>query len=276
MKATRLNLFCLCGAGLWLGVMARAEDARALLKEGAREYAASNYVGALQRFQAAAEGAGDGQLDPGVATFNAGNALYRMQRLPEAGSNFLEAARSGDLGLQSRAYYNRGNTLLAQAAAGQQQGQLDQAGQVVDEAVRMYENALALDPKDLDTKVNYELAVKKQEEIQQQQEQQKQQEKNQDEQEKDEQKDQDKPQPQDQEKKEDQEKQDQEQQNQAQQDQQNDQQNQQPQPQPEKKSEEMTPEEAQMVLDAMKNEEQARRDQLRHFLGQPMPVDKDW
>ena len=38
----------------------------------------------------------------------------------------------------------------------------------------------------------------------------------------------------------------------------------------------MTEEEAEMILDAMKQEEQAKRDQMRKMHGQPVPVDKNW
>ena len=43
-----------------------------------------------------------------------------------------------------------------------------------------------------------------------------------------------------------------------------------------RKSEEMTPEEARIMLDAMKQEEQASRDRMRLIIGQPTPVEKDW
>ncbi len=56
---------------------------------------------------------------------------------------------------------------------------------------------------------------------------------------------------------------------------QQDQREQQQQPQPQQ-SEQMTPEEARMILDSMKQDEQARRDQLRLILGEPVPVEKDW
>ena len=40
------------------------------------------------------------------------------------------------------------------------------------EAIQMYENAIALNPKDVDAKANYELAVLKQQQLQQQKQQQ--------------------------------------------------------------------------------------------------------
>lgn len=46
--------------------------------------------------------------------------------------------------------------------------------------------------------------------------------------------------------------------------------------QEDKPSEEMTPEEAAMMLDAMKAQEQSQRDRLHPFFGRPVPVEKDW
>ena len=38
----------------------------------------------------------------------------------------------------------------------------------------------------------------------------------------------------------------------------------------------MTSEEAEMLLDALKAQEQSQRDRLHPFLGRPVPVEKDW
>ena len=121
---------------------------------------------------------------------------------------------------------------------------------------------------------------KQQQQKQQEQEQQKQDQqdqKNQDQQNKEKQ-DQDKQDQQDQQDKEQQE-QDQQDQNQQDQQDQQDQADQQPQPQQaEPKAEEMTPEEARMLLDAMRDEEQAQRDAMRMIMGSPEPPQnkKDW
>ena len=43
-----------------------------------------------------------------------------------------------------------------------------------------------------------------------------------------------------------------------------------------KSAEEMTPQEAKMLLDAMKQDEQASRDKMRLIIAPPVPVEKDW
>jgi outer membrane biosynthesis protein TonB len=199
-----------------------------------------------------------------------------MGQFEAAATNFANATRSPDLALQSKAYYNRGNALVTGAESREKQGDLDTALRSMDEAITMYENAMTLSPADEDAKVNYELALKKKQELQKKQQQQQKQDQNkkdqsqkQEDQKKDQQQkqDQQKDQPQDQKQDQPQNKEKSEPQQQTA--------DQQKQPQPQK-SEEMTPEEAKMMLDAMKQEEQASRDRMRLVIGQPTPVDKDW
>jgi hypothetical protein len=49
-----------------------------------------------------------------------------------------------------------------------------------------------------------------------------------------------------------------------------------PQSTPPPQSEEMTPEEAQQLLDAMRQDEENKRSQLRPVMGTPVKVEKDW
>ena len=254
-----------------------ADVPRQSMKDGTRLYQNKAFDKAAQSFDQAAQSAQNGKLDVSVAKYNAADARYRMGQFGAAATNFAEATRSPDLALQSKAYYNRGNALATASEMQEKQGGLDTAVGSIDEAIKMYENAITLAPGDEDAKVNYELALKKKQELEQKQKQQQQQQKQDQQQQK---QDQDKKdQQQDQSTKQDQRKQDQQKdqkenggQPQPQQ-QSADQQKQQAQPQ---KSEEMTPEEAKMMLDAMKQEEQASRDKMRLVIGQPAPVDKDW
>ena len=262
-------------------------SARGSFDAGLQAFAASNWPAASNAFLEAAAAAPAAKLDPAAAYYNAGLAAYAGGDLKAAADSFARASSGSDLRLQSQAYYNRGNALFHQvggpgaAAAApamplptMSTQELASAEASVAEAIQMYENAIALDPRDLDAKANYELAVLKQQQIQQQQQQQDQQ--NQDQQNQDQQN-----QEQKQEEQKDQ-KQEQQQQQQAQQ---------QPQPenqpeenpqqeeeqiQEEKPSEEMTPEEAAMMLDSMKAQEQSQRDRLHPFFGRPVPVEKDW
>ena len=255
----------------------RSEDApRQSMKKGVRFYETQSYDRAAESFGQAAQAAQREQLDTAVAQYNAANARFKMGQFGAAATNFLNATRSPDLALQSKAYYNRGNALMSSAESIEKRDGLDTALRTMDEAIAMYENAMTLSPADEDAKVNYELALKKKRELQQKQEQNKQDQQPQKDQSK-EQQDQKKDQQQKQEQQKNQE-QDQKQDQPHKEGQPESQQqtaDQQPQQQPQK-SEEMTPEEAKMMLDAMKQEEQASRDRMRLVIGPSTPVDKDW
>ena len=277
---------------LWLAMCAALSvqaaeppEARTSFNTGLQAFAASNYPAATNAFLAAAAAAPAAKLDPAAAYFNAGLAAYAGGDLKSAADSFARAASGTDLGLQAKAYYNRGNALFHQAGGpagmlpagaaplpAMSTQELAGAESSVGEAVQMYENAIALNPKDVDAKANYELAVLKQQQLQQQKQQQEQQQKQ----------DQQNQKPEDQKDQQNQPQQQQQQNQQAEQkpqpqpQQSNNQQQQEEQIQEQKPSEEMTPEEAAMMLDAMKAQEQSQRDQLHPFFGRPVPVEKDW
>lgn len=261
---TRL-LGSLCLAAAVLGWNARAaDDPRTLLRRGATAYQEKKFEDALRLFEEAAKGATSVRQDPAVPALNAGNALMRLDRQLEAAQRYLESLRSPDLSLQARASFNRGNALYRMAEVGQQNGLLDQAAKSIGEAVLMYERAVLLDARDMDAKINYELALRKKQEIEQQVQQQPQSQQQQAEQEKEKSREPSEEKPEDRPPSADQ-------------------------PRPEagpeqerreagqpEQAEAMTPEEARMLLDKLKLEEQAYREQLRVIMGAPVPVEKDW
>ncbi len=278
----------LCSA---MAATAADPSARAAFDAGAQAFAASNWPAASNAFLEAAAAAPAAKLDPAAAFYNAGLAAYAAGDLKAAADSFARAAAGSDLRLQSLAYYNRGNALFHQAGGpaaapamplpAMSTQALAGAEASVGEAIQMYENAIALDPRDVDAKANYELAVLKQQQLQQQRQQQQQQQQSRDP--KDQQnQDQQNQQNQQQEEPKDQKQDQQQQQPQAEQQPRPENQSEEsPQPEaeqikPDKPSEEMTPEEAALMLDAMKAQEQSQRDRLQPFFGRPVPVEKDW
>lgn len=273
-------------AGLAAGSSARAASPQALMKEGRSAYTAGRTEEALKKFEAAAKAAEKEGLDPAPADFNQGTALLKLGQETNAEPFLARALRTPDLRLQGRTWYNRAHALADRSAALAGEQKLQEAQSPLEAAIGAYENAITLDPADPDAKVNYELAVRTLEELKKQIEQQKQQQQQNQDQDK---KDQDKK---DQDKKDgDKKDQDQGKKDQDQPQQPDDGKKDEPQkPEPqqgntndtqsaqggEPKREEMTPEEARMLLDAMKDEEEAGRDKLRLRLGQPVPVDKNW
>lgn len=267
---------------------ARADSALKLMKEGEVLYQAGDFEQAGTNFAAAAEAAPPEKLDAAVAKFNQASATLNLGKAGDAARLYAEALHSPDLKLQQRAYFNRGNALLAAAQGMEQEQKLDNAVKAAGEAIQMYESSMALDSKDVDPKVNFELAVKKKMELEEKlkQQQQNQQQNQQEDQKKEEKKDEEQNQ-QDQKSKDNQEQQkknDQQQQKEDSKDQEKsenqknaqDQKSEQQFPPQPSKPEEMTPEEAALLLDAAKQQEQAEREKIQMIMGQPVPVEKDW
>ncbi len=265
-----------------LAVRADPPAARPAFEAGLEAFAASNFSAAAESFVEAAAAAPAEKLDPAAARYNAGLAAFAAGDLEAAAVHFNAAAAASDLGLQARAYYNRGNALFhladsplqAQALPGGDPAPaLDTSESAIGQAIQMYENAIALDPDDADAKANYELAVLKQQQIQQQQQDQQQDQEKKEEEEKEEGDSQPQPESGDsgEEQKEEEPRPQPDSQPSA-----GESQEESESPQPEASAEDMTPEEAEMLLDALKAQEQSQRDRLHPFLGRPVPVEKDW
>lgn len=217
--------------------------------------------------------------------YNEGVTAYRSNEFATAMQGFEQALSSPDRVLQERAFYNLGNACYRLGEA-----QQPQAKELWERAIKSYESALALDPKDADAKFNLDFVKKKLEELQKQQQQQQQQQKDQQDQKQDQNKDQKKEdqqqQKQDQQskdqQKQDQQKQDQKDQQQQKQDQQSkdqkdqkQQQQQQAQAQPDK----LDKQQAKALLDNLRENEQNWNFfpelQMKNLKDKGAPV-KDW
>jgi Ca-activated chloride channel family protein len=99
--------------------------------------------------------------------YNDGVSAYRSNDFARAAALFENATASVDRVLQQRALYNLGNTAYRLGEA-----QPAQAQQLWQRALKSYETALALDPKDADAQFNHDFVKKKLEELKKQQEQQ--------------------------------------------------------------------------------------------------------
>jgi tetratricopeptide (TPR) repeat protein len=289
--------------GLWCGLVfcaalpreSGAASPRRLHRQGEEAYAAGRFEEAARCFEETGRIATRAGQDPATARLNQGLALARAGRTEEAVKALTSALDTPDLDTQARAQYALGTLLgrQADAAAG-----TDDAAAVRDyeQALRRLEAAMRLAPTAEDSKVNHELAQARLQAVREKMEQQKQeQEKKPDEpkdpeqeppkpedQEKSELKDQKpKPEPKDQEPKPGagDEKQkpetdkpepsqtppkDSSEKNDA---------GESGEPRPDEK---MTPEEARMILDALRQDEDAKRRQIRVRHGEPEPVEKDW
>ena len=152
----------------------------------------------------------------------------------QKGATQVKDVDKSDRNRLSQAYHNLGNALYTQQQFG--------------EAVKAYENALRLNPKDNDTRYNLikaqQMLQQQQQQNQNQQQQQQQQQQNQDQNE-----------------------------NQNQQQQQQEQQQQEQQQQPENQ---MDKETAEQILQALEQDEQDTQDKMQRVQGQKRRVEKEW
>ncbi len=130
---------------LWAGLAgempARGESPRGLVEEGNRLYQEGRLAEALERYTKAQE------LAPGSAGihYNMGNVLYRQGEFEKAYAEYRQAFSAPEPSLAQGARFNAGNSHFAR--------------ENWPEAIRNYQEALRLDPADIDSKRNLELAL---------------------------------------------------------------------------------------------------------------------
>jgi Ca-activated chloride channel homolog len=261
---------------VWLPCQAFGSAASAL-----KQYQSGKYKSALRQYE---ELLSEQPNEPKLH-YNAGAAAFQTQAYDKAIKHFGSAISAQDLPLQQRALYNLGNAYYRSGEAATNPQEKMKQWQ---EALKCYDNAQRLDTNDADAKFNYELVRKKLEELKQQQQQQNQKDKSDDQKDqnkdqqsqqdkKDQQQDQSKPQDkqdqqQNKEQQQDQEKTDQQQQQQQQEQKPSEKQDQSQQQKPDQgdkdraeqnqagnaraqQSVQMTPEQAQRLLEAVKSDE---------------------
>lgn len=265
-----LDVFSIASLIWPIGVASAAESAaRNAMKNAFRHYAASNYEAAAQAFVEAAKSASDTRLDPAVARYNEATARLALGQHEASASIAQEALRSPNLEIQYRANFNRALALYEWARDLAATNDFNTAAAAIEEALAMYKNAILLKPRDMESKVNYELALQLKEEIERLKKQHEQQPKNESSQQEQ------KPEREEPNKASGEEQAAEEPQQGASDTQMNEQ-------QPEQKdasqakAETITREEAERILDAMKHEEDRRRAELRKVHGAPIRVEKDW
>jgi len=214
---------------------------RKFIRRGNRDYGDKKYQESEIQYRKALEK--DPKSVP--ADYNLGNALYRQQQYDAAASRYTTLAENEKSNRElNRQFYNLGNALY-------------QAGKYK-ESIEAYKNALRKTPGDLDAKHNLQLALRKlQEQDQKNSQDQNQDQKNRDQQQQDHQK------------------------NDQKQDQKNQQQQENNQPQQSQNQNakgQISPEDAERILQALENEEKdvLRKVQEQQKQVKKVPVDKNW
>jgi Ca-activated chloride channel homolog len=118
------------------------------MRSGSRAYKKGNYEEALKKYQEALVF----EPDNVKIHHNMGRALYKLNKYPEAVSEFQLSMLTKDRKLQARTLYNIGNCQFK--------------AQKLDDAIGAYTAALVMDPGDLQAKQNLEFCLKKKEESQ--------------------------------------------------------------------------------------------------------------
>ena len=244
---------------------ASAQANRKLLREGNRNYKTEKYDQAEVNYRRALV---NDSIDY-RGQYNLASSLYRQEKYDEAAMHYAQALAAPDIddSRRAKALHGAGNSMVKAGLENEQQGM-----QYFQQAVKAYQDALKLDPKNDDTRYNLAYARRL---LQQAQQQQQQQGGGSD------QKNDDQQQNQQQQQGDNQQQNDQQQQNQQQQGKQQDQQQQQGKEQRQQqqaKPQEQRKQDAERMLEAVKNnerqtlKEQARKEQVstnRH-------TDKDW
>jgi len=139
---------------VFLPVLGFAEETpRSAMRKGLKAYRAGDYTNAVELLEKTV-------LEfPAIGNYNLGNAHYRNGNYEAAAEVFNEALRTTDLDLQAKAYFNRGNALLARTTALTGPEQIGMAAELAFQAADLYEKAIRLNPSDPAAKQNYERAL---------------------------------------------------------------------------------------------------------------------
>lgn len=121
----------------WIGSWAQA------IKRGNAHYQAGAYDAALEAYQSAAAH----RPEEAISRYNLGTVLYQKKQFEHAADQFRQALDTVDPIYRAQGYYNLGN---AQAKLNDIEG-----------AIQSYKSALRLNPTDVDTKYNLELALER-------------------------------------------------------------------------------------------------------------------
>jgi len=218
-------------------------------KEGIVFFNEENYEEALGAYR-------DAQLEAPESPelhFNIGNVLYKQKKYEEAQEEYLKALTTEDALLQSQTYYNIGNCQFRSNA--------------LVESIDSYKKCLEISPDDMDAKHNLEFVRNKLKEMAEQQQAQQQQQQQMQQQEQQQQQGQQQ-----------QEQQEGEQQQQPQgEEEQQEGEEQQQQQQAQKIEGELSEEEAQRILDALKDDEEEVQKEIRQKQSSGKKrVEKDW
>lgn len=270
---------------LWVAILLHALPVCASLstlnRQGLSAMSEHQPEEALAFFEKAENAARAEATDPAPALINQALALIRLGRMTDARDKLAAAMETPDLSLRARAQYALG-TLMGELADGaaQEDSQLEAAVRAYEDSLKRLESAIRLNSEKSEARFNYELAQARLRQAKRRLAEMPKPEEQQDE-------EKPAPQPQDPDKPESAKGgQDEPDSGDEQTRPEQDPSDAQPETDPswadgasegrEISGDEMSEEEARMILDAMRDEEEMHRGRIRILRGEPVPVDKDW
>ena len=132
-----------------------ASSPKRSVKEGNLLYNKGEFKQALEKYE-------DALLklpESDIVNFNTGSALYKNEKYNEAISHFEKSMLSDDSSLQQKASFNLGNSRYKYGIS-KEESDLQQAVDLLGQALNNYKRSLELNPDDEDAKYNYEFVKK--------------------------------------------------------------------------------------------------------------------
>ncbi len=160
-----LSILCLlifCGA-------AQAASPKRDIKEGNRHYQNGDYAASRKKYAQALEKAPESD----IVNFNLGTAFYKEEDYEQSVDHLQKVLLSDDEELKKSAHYNLGNALYRSGMMSVEED-VDLAVSSLEKSLSQYERALSLDKADKDAKHNYEYVRTELMRLKQQQQQQQQ------------------------------------------------------------------------------------------------------
>jgi Ca-activated chloride channel family protein len=155
---------------LFLSSAALADTPRELITRGNEHFQAGRYAEALEAYNQVEEA--DGQPLAPELLHDRAAAHFKLGQLDEARELWVRAAGLKDEAFEAAARYNLGNCDYADALQALQGQNGGAALELLDRAVDQYRDALRLDPTLTDARANLELAARLKQQIEEQAEQQ--------------------------------------------------------------------------------------------------------
>lgn len=230
-----------------------AQSVRSLVNEGVDFYNDKKFTDAEVNFKKSIE------KEPGnfTSTFNLGDAYFKQERYDEAISTFKEVMnQTDDKNLQAKIWYNIGNSLLK--------------SQKIKESIEAYKSSLKLNPNDTEAKYNLSYALKMLNDENQQNQ------NNKNDKNENKENEQNKNENQNNQNKENQQNQNEQNQNNESQNDKQNQEQQQNQKQQQQREGQISKEDAERILNALRDNEKKVQEKLRKQTGTPKKTEKDW